>query len=276
MKRSHGRHECELLRRFKRDACFVEDLSETLDPQDLPTTCESQCTSKKHLDTNSADKIKVIYIYIYVYIYIYIYIHTTFILFENFVCRCFLLVHWLSHVVDRSCGSSVSLKSSVKCTNFWQPRDPLIPSGSIYVPSVNSCSRFVTKTMVWATYIYCNHSFRLCAPRNSAEYPVRSLVEFHAVSDTTQTWYNKWNAIMKPTGINNCCTKIASTVARRIQDIGKNHEDRTFPTCSATAYIPCKDFIMFFVLSHTTHRRIQMNMVRKRVFQNITKIRWLF
>ena len=36
---------------------FTEDLSETLDPQDLPTTCESQCTSKKHLDTNFANKI---------------------------------------------------------------------------------------------------------------------------------------------------------------------------------------------------------------------------
>ena len=45
---------------------FTEDLSETLDPQDLPTTCESQCTSKKHLDTNFANKIKVIHIYIYI------------------------------------------------------------------------------------------------------------------------------------------------------------------------------------------------------------------
>ena len=50
---------------------FTKDLSETLDPQDLPTTCESQSTSKKHPDTNFANKIKCIHIYIYVYIYIY-------------------------------------------------------------------------------------------------------------------------------------------------------------------------------------------------------------
>ena len=36
---------------------FTEDLSETLDPQHLPTTCESQCTSKKRQDTIFANKI---------------------------------------------------------------------------------------------------------------------------------------------------------------------------------------------------------------------------
>ena len=81
---------------------------------------------------------------------------------------------------------------------------------------------------------------------------------------------------MKPTDINNCCTESASSAARRIQDIGTNHEDRTFPTCSATAHLPCNNFIMFFGLSHTTHRRTQMSRVRKHVIQNITKIRWLF
>jgi hypothetical protein len=55
-KRSRGCRKC---------MHFTEDLSETLDPQDLPTTCESRCTSKKHLDTNFANKIKVIHIYIY-------------------------------------------------------------------------------------------------------------------------------------------------------------------------------------------------------------------
>ena len=52
---------------------FTEDLSETLDPEHLPTTCESQCTSKKHLGTNFANKIKIIHVYIYIYIYIYVY-----------------------------------------------------------------------------------------------------------------------------------------------------------------------------------------------------------
>ena len=69
---------------------------------------------------------------------------------------------------------------------------------------------------------------------------------------------------MKPTGMNNYCTESTNTAARRIQDVGKSHEDRTFRTCFTTAYIPSNIFIMFFVLSHTTHRRIQMSWVRKR------------
>ena len=47
----------------------------------------------------------------------------------HFLARCSLallrqsmwlaLVHWFSHVVDRSCGSDVSLISSVKCTRVY-------------------------------------------------------------------------------------------------------------------------------------------------------------
>ena len=50
---------------------------------------------------------------------------------------------------------------------------------------------------------------------------------------------------MNPTGINNCYTESTNTVARRIQDVGKNLEDRTFLTCSATACIPCIHHITY-------------------------------
>ena len=40
---------------------------------------------------------------------------------------------------------------------------------------------------IWQHISTATVLFRLCALPNSAEYPLRSLVEFHAVSDTTQT-----------------------------------------------------------------------------------------
>ena len=81
---------------------------------------------------------------------------------------------------------------------------------------------------------------------------------------------------MKPTSINNCCTESASTAARRIQDIWKDHEDRTFPTCSSTAYIPCDIFRMFFrVITYNTSPNTD-ELGQKACDSNITKIPWLF
>ena len=54
MKRSHGNQKC---------AHFIEDLSKTPYPQDLPLSCYSQCIGKKHLETNFTYKINVKYIH---------------------------------------------------------------------------------------------------------------------------------------------------------------------------------------------------------------------
>ena len=56
---------------------------------------------------------------------------------------------------------------------------------------------------------------------------------------------------MKPTGMNNYCTESTNTAARRIQDVGKDLEDRTFLTCSATACIPCIHHP--YTIIHTPH-----------------------